>query len=184
MNFESKNINWFVIFATNGKVAKFCDYLKSADIEYFYPMRKHERRIRNSERKKQIFQPVFRNLLFVKSSKSRLDPILKEIRLRFGIESDLYYRERTSRKIITIPVTEMQHFIAIAGVVGERIIYMSNKEVSLKAGTKVRITGGLFEGVEGIFMRIKGERRVVVTLPNFLSVATAFIPLEHISPLE
>jgi hypothetical protein len=81
MSDEDKNIKWYVLFAANGKVAKFGDYLKAADIEYFYPMFYHKRRIRNSERTKQILQPVFRNLLFVKSTKPKLDPILKEIRV-------------------------------------------------------------------------------------------------------
>ena len=29
-----QNITWYVLFAANGKAAKFCDYLKAADIEY------------------------------------------------------------------------------------------------------------------------------------------------------
>jgi hypothetical protein len=46
------------------------------------------------------------------------------------------------------------------------------------------LLGGAFEGVEGIFMRIKGNKRVVVSLPNLFSVATAFVPREFIVPLE
>ena len=78
----------------------------------------------------------------------------------------------------------MQNFIALVGAVEEPVIYFSNKDVNLSKGTRVRIDGGVFVGVEGIFMRIKGDRRVVVSLPNLFSVATAFIPLEFIVPLE
>ena len=92
MNYEDKNIKWFVLFAANGKVAKISDYLKSSGIEYFYPMFYQERRIRESERTKRFLRPIFRNLLFVKSSKFELDQILREIKLKFGILSDLYYR--------------------------------------------------------------------------------------------
>ena len=186
MSYEDKNIKWFVLFAANGKAAKISNYLKSTDIEYFYPMFYQERRIRNSERTKRFLQPIFRNLLFVKSTKSELDPILREIKLKFGITSDLYYRYRDGeeRKIIVVPSAEMQNFIAVVGAVEEPIIYISNEDVNLAKGTRVRINGGVFAGVEGVFMRIKGDRRVVVSLPNLFSVATAFVPLEFIVPLE
>ena len=174
------------MFAANSKAAKISDYLKSTDIEYFYPMSYQERRIRNSERTKRFLQPIFRNLLFVKSTKSELDPILREIKLKFGITSDLYYRYRDGEdsKIIVVPVVVMRNFISVVGAIEEPIIYFSNKDVDLSKGTRVRINGGVFAGVEGIFMRVKGDRRVVVSLPNLFSVATAFVPLEFILPLE
>jgi len=186
MIYDDENIKWFVLFAANGKAAKISDYLKSTYIEYFCPMFYQERRIRKSERTKRYLQPIFRNLLFVKSTKSKLDPILQEIKLKFGITSDLYYRYRDGeeRKIIVVSAAEMQNFMAVVGAVKEPIIYFSNNDVNLTKGTRVRITGGVFEGVEGIFMRVKGERRVVVILPNLFSVATAFVPLEFIVPLE
>jgi transcription antitermination factor NusG len=186
MIYDDKNIKWYVLFAANGKVAKFCDYFMVADIEYFYPMYYHKRRIRNSERTTQVLQPIFRNLMFVKSDKSKLDPILKEIKLDFGITSDLYYRYREDdeRKIAIVPAAQMRNFMTIVGAVEEPIIYLSYEEVRLKAGTKIRIIGGAFEGVEGVFMRIQGHKRVVVSLPNLFSVATAFIAPEFIVPLE
>jgi len=186
MSYEDKNIKWFVLFAANGKAAKISNYFKSTDIEYFYPMFYQERRIRNSERTKRFLQPLFRNLLFVQSTRSRLDPILREIKLKFGITSDLYYRYRDGeeRKIIVVSEEEMRNFISVVGAVEEPIIYFSNADVNLEKGTKVRITGGAFEGVEGLFIRLKGDRRVVVSLTNLFSVATAFLPLEFILPLE
>jgi len=187
MSYEDTNIvKWYVLFAANGKAAKFCDYLKAAEIEYFYPMFYQKRRIRNSERTKQFLQPIFRNLIFVKSTKSKLDPILKEIKLDLGITSDLYYRYKDGeeRIIIVVPAAQMQNFMAVVSAVEEPIIYLPNENANLEKGTKVRIIGGAFEGIEGIYMRIKGNQRVVVSLPNLFSVATAFVPLEFIVPIE
>jgi transcription antitermination factor NusG len=186
MTCDDENIKWFVLFAANGKAAKISDYLKLIGIEYFYPMFYQERRIRNSERTKRFLQPVFKNLLFIKSTKLKLDPVLQEIKLKFGITSDLYYRYRDGeeRKIIVIPAAAMRNFMAVVGAVEEPVIYFSNEDVNLAKGTGVRITGGVFEGIEGIFMRVKGDRRIVVSLPNLFSVATAFVPLEYILPLE
>ena len=187
MSYEDKNIKWFVLFAANTKAAKISDYFKSTtDIEYFYPMSYQKRRLRNSERTKQFLRPIFRNLLFVKSTKSELDPILRAIKLKFGITSDLYYRYRDGEesKIIVVPAAEMRSFISIVGAVEEPIIYFSNNDVNLAKGTRVLINEGVFTGVEGIFIRVKGDRRVVVSLPNLFSVATSFVPLEYLLPLE
>jgi transcription antitermination factor NusG len=186
MSYDDKNIKWFVLFAANGKAAKISDYLKSTGIECFYPMFYQNRRIRNSERTKRFLQPIFRNLLFVKSTKSKLDPVLRAIKFEFGITSDLYfrYRDGEERKIMIVPSAEMKNFIAVVGAVEEPIIYLSNEDVKIRQGTKVRIIGGVFEGVEGIFMRLQGHKRVVVSLPNLFSVATAFVPLEFLLSLE
>jgi transcription antitermination factor NusG len=181
---DNKNIFWYVLFAVNGKAAKINDYLKKADIERFFPLYYKEKRIRNSERTKPDLQPLIGNLVFVKTSKDCLTPHLRKIKLRFSISDDLYYRDLGTKEIIVVPEKQMLNFIAVAGCTQERIIYFSNTDVNFEKGTRVRITGGVFEGVEGIFMRIKGDRRVVVSLPNLFSVATAFVPLEFILPLE
>jgi transcription antitermination factor NusG len=47
----------------------------------------------------------------------------------------------------------MQSFITVAGCKNENIVYLSNEEVNIRKGTRVRIIGGVFEGVEGIFRR-------------------------------
>ena len=181
---DGKSVFWYVLFAANGKAAKISGYFKEAGIEHFFPLRYKERRINNSKRQKYTMQPLIGNLVFVKSSIEVLMPHLKEIKQRLVITSDLYYRDLGTREIVVIPETQMKNFISVAGCMQERVIYLSNKEINLKKGTKVRITGGLFEGLEGIFMRIKGERRVVVSLPGLLSVATAFISIQFILPLE
>ena len=181
---DSENIFWYVLFAANGKAVKINDYLKKTNVECFFPLCYKEKRIRNSERTRRILQPLIGNLVFVKSSKECLTPILREIKSQFSITDDLYYRDLGTGEIIIVPEKQMQDFISIASRKEERIIYLSKGEVNLEKGRKVRVTGGLFEGIEGIFIRVKGERRVVVSLFNLLSVATTFVPLEFILPIE
>jgi len=181
---DNEKVFWYVLFTANGMSAKIRPYLETAHIEYFFPECYKERKIRNSERKKLTFEALLDNFLFVKSSRKILDPLLKEVKLRLGITSNLYYRDLGSKKIIVVSEEQMRNFIAVAGSKQEQIIYLSNEDVRLKKGTKVRITGGAFEGAEGVFMRIKGDRRVVVSIPNLFSVATAFIPTQFILPLE
>ena len=182
---DCKDICWYVLIAAKGRVATMRKYLEKANVECFYPLYSNEKRIRNSERTKPTLQPLFRNLLFVKSSQECLAPHLRELRQWFSTTNDLYYRyhDGEERKIVVVPDAQMQNFIAVSGCIKERIIYLSNEEVNFAKGTRVRVIGGVFAGVEGIFMKIKGSSRVVVSLPNLLSVATAFIPTRFILPL-
>ena len=182
---DIKEICWYVLFAAKGRAATMKQYLEKANIECFYPLCSNEKRIRNSERTIQTLQPLFRNLLFVKSSQECLAPHLRELSQWFSTTDDLYfkYRDGEERKIIIVPETQMQSFIAVT-CNQKRIIYLSNEAVNFEKGTKVRVVGGVFAGVEGVFMKIKGSSRVVVSLPNLLSVATAFIPTRFVIPLE
>lgn len=51
-------------------------------------------------------------------------------------------------------------------------------------GTKVRITGGVFEGAVGEFVRLRHDRRVVVNIEGVMAVATTFIHSSLIEPIE
>ena len=179
----SRNIHWYVLFATHGKASKVSNYLKCNNIDHFFPSYYKESQITNSIRIKSTLRPLISNIVFVKSSLYHLTPHIKEIKERFSITSDLYYRDLGNRELIIVPEKQMQSFITITRC-NERIIYLSNDEVNIEKGTRIRIIGGPLEGIEGIFMKIKGDRRVVVTLPSLFSVATAFVPLQHILTLE
>ena len=48
----------------------------------------------------------------------------------------------------------------------------------------MRITGGLFEGTEGEFVRVRGDRRVMVRIAGLVAVATPFIHPSLIERIE
>jgi transcription antitermination factor NusG len=184
MKYNDTDILWYVLFAANGKAAKIKPCLESAAIEYFFPIYYKDKKIRGSERCERVALPLMGNLIFAKSAKKTLDTVLKEVKLQLSISSDLYYRDCGERKIIIVPEDQMRNFIAVAGNEKEQAIYLSNDEVNLKKGVKVRIIDGMFAGVEGIFMRIRGDKRLVVSIPNLFSVATAYIPACYVQILE
>jgi transcription antitermination factor NusG len=184
LSIVNSQLLWYVLFVANGKAVKIKPYLEKASIEYFFPLYYKDRKIKGSERCEQVSLPLLGNLIFAKSSKDVLDLVLKEAKLKLTISSDLFYRDLGSKRIIIIPENQMRNFIAVAGNETEQVIYLSNEEVNLKKGMKVRITGGPFAGIEGVFMRIKGDKRLVVSIPNLLSVATAYIPSCYVQEIE
>jgi transcription antitermination factor NusG len=184
MKYANTDILWYVLFAANGKAVKIKPCLEEAAIEYFFPLYYKDKKIRDSERYERVALPLLGNLIFAKSSKNVLDPVLKYAKLKLAIASDLYYRDFGDKNVIIIPENQMRNFIAVAGNDKEQVIYLSNDEVNLRKGVRVRITGGVFAGVEGVFMRIKGDKRLVVSIPNLFSVATAYIPSQFVQTID
>jgi transcription antitermination factor NusG len=184
MKYADTVILWYVLYASNGKAVKVKHYLEAASIEYFFPYYYKDVKIGRSEKYEQIALPLLGNLIFAKSSKKTLDPVLKEAKLKLAIASDLYYRDYGDKRMITISEHQMSNFIAVAENGIEPVTYFSNDEVSSNKGVRVRITGGAFVGVEGVFMRINGNRRLVVTIPNLFSVATDYLPTCYVQKIE
>ena len=81
---------------------------------------------------------------------------------------------RRGRKVRAL---DMQRFIAVAGTYNDHLLYFQPEELNLSKGTKVRITGGDFEGQEGVFLKVKGarDRRVVIAIQGIIAVAMATI---------
>lgn len=85
---------------------------------------------------------------------------------------------------VVIPGVQMRSFILVAGSYDEAILYVEPAELHLVKGQKVRIIGGIFEGVVGEFVRIRHDRRVVVNIEGVMAVATTFIPASLIEPIN
>jgi transcription antitermination factor NusG len=181
MKYTDTDILWYVLHASNGKAVKIIPYLEEASIKYFFPVDKEAKTSRPD--KSERVPSLLGNLIFAKSSKKILDAVLNEVKMKLSISSDLYI-DYGDKIAITIPEHLMRNFIAIAENGIEQVRYFSNEEVICNKGEKVIITGGAFEGVEGVFMRINGNRRLVVTIPNLFSVATDYIPVCYVQKIE
>jgi len=75
----------------------------------------------------------------------------------------------------------MLHFIAVAGNYEQQVVFLSPDELKAKTGSRVRIRDGIFKGVEGVLVRVRNDKRVVVQIEGLVMVATHYI---HPSLLE
>jgi len=55
-------------------------------------------------------------------------------------------------------------------------LFLDENTIVGKEGKRVKIMGGMFEGVEGVIRRVKRCKRVVVALDGIASVAIAYVP--------
>ncbi len=161
---------WFAIRVTYSREMALKEYLDQNHIESFIPMSYKE--VVKGERRVKKLVPVIHNLVFVRSSRKELAEVKREVALKIPMR---YIMNRETREPLVVPDKQMYSFIAVAGAYDEQVVFLDSSVVSLRKGDRVRITGGIFAGVEGVFIRIKGDRRVVVSIEGVMAVATAFI---------
>ena len=165
---------WYAIRVTYNRELKVKDDLDARGITNFVPMQ-YRREERNGRMIKRLV-PSVHNLIFIHLTPSEMR--------EYKMSTDLpirYIMNRETRKPITVPTHEMESFIKVAGTYNEKLIYLNPEPGDSAQGERVRIIGGDFAGAEGIFIRFKGDRRVLINVQGVVAVATTYV---HPSMIE
>ena len=151
-------MKWYAIRVTYGREKKFCEALGQKGFE--------------------TFVPAVSNLCFVRTLKEDLDGYMAGMGEACPAR---YIWDRATRSPIVVPDKAMDDFIRISRIIADEALYLEDLGSKLREGQKVRVKNGPLAGVEGVVMRVKRSRRVVVELPGLLAIATTYI---NISDLE
>jgi len=170
---------WYVLSVAFGRELQLKErLLEKGGIHCFVP----ERRVRRRNAAGRFFYRrmiAVPNYVFALSSLGRLLGLKRENPWLF---EDLNFVRRENSEGRTVPVTvprdQMTNFIAVAGNEEEHVLFLDPQQLDLSKGERVRILGGPFEGVEGVFLRVskKHEKRVVVQIEGVSAVATTALP--------
>ena len=166
---KSTDICWYPLRVTYSRELQLKEVLDAECIENFIPM--HYEYVKQGERKIRKLVPVH-NLVFVHSSFACIDRVKQSLGSSLSVR---YIIDRETNRPLIVPDSQMHSFIAVSGNYEEQIVYLDPALTSLRKGDRVRIIGGVFEGVEGIVIRVKGDRRVSVCIKGIMAVATAYI---------
>ena len=165
---------WYAIRVTYHRELKVKEDLDARGITCFVPMQ-YRREERHGVMIKRLV-PSVHNLIFIHITPSGM----KE----YKASTDLpirYMMNRETHKPIIVPTREMENFIKVAGTYEEKLIYLNPDPGDFAKGERVRIIGGMFAGAEGVFVRIKGDRRVLINIEGLVAVATTYV---HPSMIE
>ena len=176
---ESPELFWYAVRVTYSRELALKEYLDGECIENFIPM--HYEYIVKNERRVRKLVPAVHNLVFIRSSRERIDRIKDEMGMTLPIR---YIMDRESRQPIVVPTSQMRSFMAVAGSYDQQLVYLEPSAVAFRKGQRVRVTGGIFAGVEGEFIRVKNDRRVMVAIQGVMAVATTYIHPSLIEPLD
>ena len=168
---------WYALRVTYQRELRVKSELDGMGIRCFVPMQ-YKMMVRNGRRVKKLV-PSVHNLIFVLMTPDEMRDYRENTRLPVR-----YIMRRDTRRPLVVPTAQMENFIAVAGTCSEQLVYLSPDPMSFTKGELVRIMGGPFEGAVGRFVRVRGDRRVVVSIEGVVAVATTFIHPSLLEPVN
>ena len=171
---------WYAMSAPYSRELKAKAALDELHIECYVPMRYEL--VQKGRLKKRMLVPAIHNLIFVHALRSRINEVKRKI-------DYLQYRTtvKEGRNVpIEVPLKQMEDFRKVCESHNEKVKVLLPGSVSLAKGTRVRVTGEEFEGVEGVFVKVAGSRgrSVVVEIPGVATVISATLSPDLIEVIE
>jgi hypothetical protein len=149
------------------------DDVRKYGLGAFVPLRYTVKTVRGQ--KQRALVPALSGLIFAKGTLEEVKDYLLEAHYPVYIRRSTFSNKED---YLTVPTKEMEDFIAVTESHEEHVTYFRPEEISLQAGDRIRIKGGLYDGREGVIMRIKGKRnrQLVVQIPGFIAAAVEISP--------
>ena len=174
MNENNEEKIWFSLGCTSlQKELKVRDDARQYGLEAFVPLTYEVKSYRGQKHRTLV--PAISRLLFVKGTLDEVKDYIQHAHYVVFIRKSTFSNKED---YLTVPNKAMEDFIAVTENHEEHVMYFRPEEISLQAGDKIRIKGGLYDGREGIIMRIKGKRNrhLVVQIPGILIAAVELSP--------
>ena len=179
----NKELHWYVLRATYGRVNASYEYLAQKGIEVYHPTIFVYRMV-NGKRKR-LEESRLPNIFFAQSTEEILKTYVFDNvnlpHLRF------YYRhvglgnERQKEPLI-VPDRQMESLKIICGQKEADNVVVPNDKHQFEKGETVIVTDGDFKGVIGKVARFCKQLRVAVIIDGFLTIATAYVPRGYLKP--
>ena len=160
---------WYVLGSLKrNQELKIRDELRRESFNCFVPLHYVVKTVRGVRQRELV--PAVPGLMFIQGAEETLKEAIQ------GRKQGLYLRKSTfsnKEEYLTVSDRDMQNFMAVAEQAGEHVTYFSAEEIRLRPGDKIRINGGMFDGREGMIMRVKGKRKkqFVVSIPGVVYAA-------------
>lgn len=156
------------------KELKVRDDIRNYGLEAFVPLKYHIKTIKRQKHRALV--PAMPGLMFAKGTLDQLQEYIQN-----HAHFNVYLRKSTfsnKEDYLTVRNKDMEDFIAATEDHEAHITYFRPDEINLQAGDRIRVKGGIYDGKEGIVMRIKGKRNkhLVVQIPGMLVAAIEMAP--------
>jgi len=170
---ENNETRWYVmrVYKNEKKAEAMLTY--DGSLRYFIPKKK-VLRLRHGK-KTVCLEPVIPSLVFVYASYQH---ILQFKHSCYGDLQFVTWKIEDRCHYLTVNDKEMDNFIRICEQRESETCFYKPEEIHINKGTKVRVHGGAFDNVEGIFVKVKGKRarQLVVLLTGVMAVSTTVDP--------
>ena len=163
--------HWYASKVFFNKVFEIEKILQEQEVECYIPC--ETVLVERNGIKKKVRRPVISSLLFFRSSEKCALELQKQLNGHI-----LLYTQKVGLKRLpsVISEREMNIFILVTSSGEKGLEYFGDDRTDFHVGEPVRVIDGPFKGAEGYIRRIKGNRRLVVTIQGICAVATSYIP--------
>jgi len=165
---------WFCLGCTSSqKELKVRDDVRRYGLEAFVPLKYEVKKLRRQEQRTLV--PAISGLMFAKGTLEEVKEYVNHAHYTVYIRKSTFSNKED---YLTVPTKAMNDFIAVTVDHEANISYFKPEEIKLQTGDKIRVKGGIYDGKEGVIMRIKGKRNkhLVVQIPGLLVAAVEMTP--------
>ena len=167
--------SWYPMRVTYSREIKVKAELDRLEIENFVPMTYKLVCSDNGKLHRELVAAI-NNLIFVRSTQGRISELKTTNEVLEPLRYMLDHTAGKEHEIMTVPDRQMENFMRVASMTDDSVMFLDENTIVGKEGKRVKIMGGMFEGVEGVIRRVKRCKRVVVALDGIASVAIAYVP--------
>lgn len=162
---EQEESYWYALKVFFNKVFDVEETLNGYGISTYIPC---ETQGNGHERK-----PMINSLIFFRSSPTfaqRVNTLLYNKAFVYTSSTDM------GKKPYAIPEKEMNIFMLVCSSGESGLEYFGTDDSFFRKGDRVKVVDGVFKGAEGYIRRIRGNRRLFVSIHGVCAVATSYIP--------
>ena len=169
--------HWYALRTTYGREKKAYDYLTAKGVTAFYPATNVVKLIKG--KRKVVTESRLPNIFFAYGTEEQLkEYVYDNVNLPF---LRFYYRHihegnKIKKTPLIVPDNQMDCLKIICAADADNTFVSLVKVPKFEKGQLVRITDGVFKGVEGRVARWHGQQRVGIVVDDLVTMATAYIP--------
>ena len=173
---------WFVLGCISPRhELKVRDDARRYGLQSFVPLKYEVKNVRGREQRQLV--PALSRYIFIKGTLDEVQDYIANAHYVVYIQRSTF---SSHKEFLTVPTKAMEDFIAVTEHHEEHVTYFSPQEIRLNVGDQIRVKGGIYDGREGVIMRIKGKRNrhLVVQIPGILIAAIEMSPdmIELVTP--
>ena len=182
---RSADKQWYAFRATYGREDAASKSLVNHGV-YTYVAKRHVKR-RIGDKTRLMLESLIPNMVFAYTTAERSRELVRHTPELSYLE---YYYNRLDRNAdgfnppLVIPEHEMANFVLATRSHNEHLLLVAPGRCHYRSGDRVRVTEGVFNGVEGRVARVAGQQRVVIQLSGIGLVTTAYVPTAFLEPVK
>ncbi len=161
-------VSWWAVATARGYELNYVDFLQKNNIPCFLPVLSHNGKS----------VPALYNLCFAQATQAQLE----QLRASEGSLHSRFFVNSSTQLPVTVSDSDVQQLKTLF-LPNLPVTFLDARRTNAKPGPQVLVSSGPFKGLRGEYLRVHGNRCVVVRIPSLAVMATPFIQPDFITPV-